>query len=167
MRAAFAAAILLLQLFVVGSASACVSSPAGEVILTIDGLISPCGGGFEAKFDLAMLEALPKKVIRTANPFEQGVVTYEGVLLRDLLNAVNAKGSEMTISALNDYHADLDVKDAQEYDTILAYKREGNYMKVRDKGPLWVMFPFTDVPSLAVESRFAQAVWQVNRITVK
>ena len=41
------------------------------------------------------------------------------------------------------------------------------YLPVRDKGPFFVVFPFTDVPELATEERYAQSVWQVNQITVK
>ena len=55
----------------------------------------------------------------------------------------------------------------KKYDVILAYKRDGADLSVRDKGPYFVVFPFTDVPELANEGRFAQSVWQVNHITVK
>ena len=50
---------------------------------------------------------------------------------------------------------------------ILADKRDGVDLPVRDKGPFFVVFPFTEVPELATEARYAQSVWQVNRITVK
>jgi hypothetical protein len=95
------------------------------------------------------------------------VATYEGVLLRDLLKTVEANGTVLSIAALNDYSADMDVADTQSIDVILAFKRNGKYMPVREKGPLFVVFPFSDRPSLKVQQRFAQSVWQVSRITVK
>ena len=165
---AFLAAVIALQFMLAGGAVACsIPQPKGGVILTVDGMINDCTQGLEVQFDRAMIEALPKKEIKTENPWEHGAVTYQGVLLRDLLQFVKSDGKTMTISALNDYRADLSAADTQTYDVILAYKREGEDIPVRDKGPLFVVFPFSDVPDLASEARYAQSVWQVNRITVK
>ena len=130
------------------------SNPKAAVILTVEGQIRDCNSGLEAQFDLAMLEALPKRQVKTQNPWEAGVATYEGVLLRDLLDTVEANGTVLRIAALNDYRADIDVADTQSIDVILAYKRNGEYMPVREKGPLFVVFPFSDEPSLAVKQRY-------------
>lgn len=164
-----AAVFILLQFAWAGLATAAcdLPSPAGAIILKVEGQIQACNTGLEVRLDLDMIEALPKKVIKTQNPWEQGVVTYEGVLLRDLLDYVKANGTVISLTALNDYRADISVEDARAIDVILAYKRNGELMPVREKGPLFVVFPFTDDPSLAIESRYAQSVWQVSRITVK
>ena len=165
---ALALAAVLLTLVLSGTGFACsIEMPKGKTVLSVQGRIQECNVENRVDFDLAMIEALPKTVIRTANPWEQGEVSYEGVLLRDLLAQVEADGSILRIEALNDYRSDIPAADAQAYDVILAYKREGSYMPVRDKGPLFVVFPFTDVPELATEARYAQSVWQVNQITVK
>lgn len=168
MKRVLVAAVAALQFMVVQAAAACtIAAPKGEVILVVEGMINDCNAGLEVHLDRPLLEGLPQKDIKTENPWEHGTVDYQGVLLRDLLKYVKADGKVMTISALNDYRADLSIADAEKYDVILAYKREGKYIPVRDKGPLFVVFPFTDVPSLATEARYAQSVWQVNQITVK
>jgi hypothetical protein len=168
MKVLFAAAFALLQVVWVGAAAACsLPQPKGDVVLTIEGQIQDCNAGLEARFDMAMLEALPKTEVKTTNPWEEVAVTYEGVLLRDLMDYVKANGSVMSIAALNDYRSDINVADTRNINVILAYKRNGAYMPVREKGPLFVVFPFTDDPSLAIEAHFAQSVWQVARITVK
>jgi hypothetical protein len=162
------AAALLAQLMFAGVASACHHQEAsGAVVLKIEGLVRHCNFGFEANFDLAMLESLPRREVRTENPWEEGTAVYEGVLLRDLLNSVEANGTVLRIAALNDYSAEMDVEDTETIDVILAFKRNGKYMPIREKGPLFVVFPFSDQPSLKVQQRFAQSVWQVSRITVK
>jgi hypothetical protein len=168
MRSVVAAAAVVFQLVVCGAASACsIEQPKGEVILTIDGMINQCNQGLEVQLDKEMVEALPHKEITTDNPWDHGPSTYEGVLLRDLLDYVKADGTTLSFTALNDYRADMPLADAQKYDVILAYKRDGDYLSVRDKGPFFVVFPFKDVPELATEARYAQSVWQVNRMTVK
>jgi hypothetical protein len=162
------AAALLAQLMFAGAASAChLQGPRAAVILSIQGQIGDCNSGFEVQFDLALLESLPRREVRTQNPWKEGTATYEGVLLRDLLKFVKANGTVLRIAALNDYSADMKVADTETIDVILAFKRDGKYMPVREKGPLFVVFPFSDQPSLRVQQRFAQSVWQVSRITVK
>jgi hypothetical protein len=162
------AALLLLQSMAAGATSPCpAEQPKGAVVLVVDGLIQGCESSFEVKFDLPMLEALPKTVVKTENPWDPGMSTYEGVLLRDLVRFVNASGTVLSFTALNDYRTDIDVSDTQSINVILAYKRNGEFMPVRDKGPLFVVFPFSDDPSLAVEARYAQSIWQVARMTVK
>lgn len=162
------ACFVLFQIMLAGGASACpLEAPRGAVVLRIDGQIRLCNAGLETLFDMPMLEALPRRTVKTENPWEEGVSVYEGVLLRDLLDYVNANGSILKIAALNDYSADLTVADVQSIDVILAYKRNGAYMPVREKGPLFVIFPFSDDPSLATEQRYGQSVWQVSAITVR
>ena len=168
MRCVIAAAAIVFQLLTCSVAGACtIAQPKGDTLLIIDGMINECNGGLEVHLDQAMVEALPHRLIKTENPWDHGPSTYEGVLLRDLMKYVQADGKVATIAALNDYRADLSLADMKKYDVILAYKRDGADLSVRDKGPYFVVFPFTDVPELATEARYAQSVWQVNRITIK
>lgn len=159
--------IVLLTTFPGISFAGGLAAPRGNIILTVTGSITVTNQGNEAKFDMGLLEQLPHHVVKTSNPWQEKVTSYEGVLLRDLLSAVGATGSVMTVYALDDYHDDISVADAQSINVILAYKREGQYMPVRQKGPLFVVFPFTDDPSLLTDARRNQSVWQVNRIAIK
>lgn len=168
MRGVIAATAVVFQLLICSAAQACtVPPPKGEVILSIDGMINECNEGLEVRLDRAMIDAMPKKQIKTENPWDHGPSVYEGVLLRDLMKFVKADGKTATFIALNDYKADMPVADMDKYDVILAYRRDGVDLPVRDKGPFFVIFPFTDVPELATEARYAQSVWQVNRISIK
>ena len=168
MRAVVAAAVVVFQLLIGTMAQACtLPAPKGDVILAVDGMINECNDGLEVHFDRAMMDALPKKQIKTENPWDHGPSVYEGVLLRDLMKYVKADGKTATFSALNDFRSDMPIEDMDKYDVILAYKRDGVDLSVRDKGPFFVVFPFSDVPELATEARYAQSVWQVNRISIK
>jgi len=168
MKGVMAAMAVVIQLLVGGPAGACtIPQPKGAVVLTVDGMINNCNDGLEVGFDRAMVEALPQHEVKTENPWDHGLGSYQGVLLRDLLNYVKADGKTLSFIALNDYRADMPLADAMKYDVILAYRRNGSDLSVRDKGPFFVVFPFTDVPELDTEARYAQSVWQVNRITVK
>lgn len=165
---ALAATVLFVQLAACSAAHACnLPPPKADVQLTVGGMINECNDGLEVRLDRAMIDALPHREIKTANPWDQETAVYEGVLLRDLMTYVKADGKTATFSALNDYRSDIALADMEKYDVILAFKRNGVDLPVRDKGPFFVVFPFSDVPELANEARYAQSVWQVSRITVK
>ena len=66
---------------------------------------------------------------------------FEGVSLDKLMKAVGANGERVVAVALNDYSSEIPIEDFAKYKTILALKRDGEYMPVRDKGPLFVVYP--------------------------
>lgn len=156
---------MVLLLATMPAAGTELSAPAGEVVLTIDGSIARTNVSGAAEFDIAMLEALPKAMIATSTPWTKGVTTFEGVRLEDLLFAVEASGDTITAAALNDYVAPLPASDA-ETGAIVAYKMNGEYMPVRGKGPLWVIYPFDEKPELQAEAVYARSVWQLRKLTI-
>ncbi len=50
---------------------------------------------------------------------------------------------------------------------IIAYLQNGNPMSVRDKGPLWVIYPYDDNPDYQSEVTYSRSIWQLDRITVE
>lgn len=141
--------------------------PAGEVILTVDGAIANTADGEEARFDVAALEALGLTTVTTSTPWTDGAVTYEGVLGRVLMEHVGAKGSRLMARALNDYLVDIPIADFTDYDVILAIKANGAYMPIRDKGPIFVVYPLDTHPGLLNNTIYSRCVWQLARLTVQ
>jgi hypothetical protein len=142
------------------------AAPEGEVILTVAGAVADRNAGDRAEFDLAMLEALPRTTIKTATPWTTGSVTFEGVALSDLLQAVGATGATIVASALNDYAVNLPASDAQS-GAVIAYRLNGDYMSVREKGPLWIVYPFDSNPSLKSETIYSRCVWQLKSLRIE
>jgi len=156
-------ALLLMASF---TASA-LEAPQGNVILTVGGNISQSNVDGEAHFDRQMLEALEQHTLTTATPWTEGVSTFEGPLGRALLDAVGAQGTTLKVIAINDYSAEVPVSDLQQLPVILAMKADGVNLRVRDKGPLFVIYPFDDDASLATEVYYGRSVWQIKRIEVE
>lgn len=140
--------------------------PAGDVVLTVSGAIGVRNAGDHAEFDLTMLEAMPKNEIRTTTPWTDGVTTFEGFALNDLLDAVGATGTELNAIALNDYATVIPKSDA-DLGVMVAYKVNGEYISVREKGPLWVIYPFDQQPDLKTETNYGRSIWQLNRFEVR
>ena len=147
--------------------AATLAPPAGKTILTVDGLIENTTDGTSALFDLEALEALGLVTLETATPWTEGVVRFEGVLGRTLLEAVGAKGTTLSAIALNDYVAPIPVSDFRDFDVILALAANGQHLSVRDKGPVFIVYPFDAKPELRNESIYARCVWQLARLTVE
>ena len=50
---------------------------------------------------------------------------------------------------------------------LLALKRDGEYMPVRDKGPLFIVYPFDSRPELRHQRFYARSAWQLARLDVR
>jgi hypothetical protein len=162
------AAIALLIALVSGAGFAAgIGQPAGKPILTVSGNVSITNRDGTAQFDRAMLEALGTVSLTTSTPWYKETATFEGVPLAKVLAAVGAQGDRLVATALNDYSAELPVEDVTKYNVILALKRDGAYMPVRDKGPIFIVYPFDDHPELKHQKFYARSVWQLSRIEVK
>ncbi len=73
----------------------------------------------------------------------------------------------MYVVALNDYAAEIPLADLEKHDVILARKINGKVLNIRDKGPLFIMYPFDKKPELRTKDIYSRCVWQVNRIRVE
>jgi hypothetical protein len=142
------------------------ATPAGPAVLTIDGAVSKPNRGTAAEFDMPMLERFAQRSIRTATPWHEGEPLFTGPLLREVLAAAGAEGRKLRMTALNDYRIDVPREDAEQFDVIVARLVDGRPMPVRDKGPLFVMYPFDRHPQLRTTLYFSRCIWQLRRIDV-
>jgi hypothetical protein len=161
--------LLVLSLFagfLVPHASA-LRPPTGKIILTITGNIAFTNAPDKAEFDLAMLEALPQHSFSTRTPWYPTARTFSGPRLRDVLVAAGAQGDTLLVTALNDYKTTLPVNDAREFDVILALRLDDKPMTVREKGPLFIIYPFDSKKELNTELYYNRSAWQLRKIDVR
>lgn len=142
------------------------SAPSGPVMLTITGRVSRGQSPGEARFDRELLAALPQHRIETTTPWSQGRRVYEGPLLRDVLAAAGADGRRLIARALNDYSSPIPRSDADELGLLLAMRVDGQPIRIRDNGPLLLIYPFDQRPELRTQVHYGRSVWQLNTIAV-
>lgn len=147
--------------------AAALGQPAEKPILTVQGKITNTNKDGAAQFDRKMLESIGMVSFTTSTPWDKEPVSFEGVPLAKVMQAVGAKGDRLVAVALNDYSAELPMDDVAKYNVLLALKRNGEYMPVRDKGPLFIIYPFDSNPDLKNQKFYSRSVWQVARIEVK
>ncbi|OYV01139.1 MAG: hypothetical protein CFE45_06150 [Burkholderiales bacterium PBB5] len=140
-------------------------APKGKVLLSISGRIGAAGG--QADFDLAMLDALPQHSFTTSTPWFKAPRKFSGPLLRDVLAAVGAKGPLLHAVALNNYKVEIPAEDAATYTVLLATRMDDKTMPVREKGPLFIIYPYDSSADLRSERFYSRSAWQLRKIEVK
>jgi len=164
MRSLVIACLALLT--IAGEARAQLASPADRPILRLDGNIQVRNDGNAAAFDLKMLQAAGVTKLATSTPWTDGKPEFEGILMRDLLKLVGAKGTTVTAIALNDYKVTIPASDFEKYPVLLAYRMNGELLKVREKGPLWIIYPRDQYKELDNKPTQGKWVWQIKEIVV-
>lgn len=143
------------------------ANPDGKPILSIEGRIKVVNAGDKAIFDRRMLEDMDMVSITTSTPWFDNPVTFEGVALKDLMTRVDASGDTVVAIALNDYRTTIPLADFYERGAILAIKRDGKYMPISDKGPLFIIYPYDSDPALQSQKYYGRSVWQLSRLIIE
>ncbi len=165
-----AGALLLTRIGIAAAAPAPVpalSKPTERPILSISGKIRVFNDGETAKFDRPMLEALGMTGFDTTTPWYDKAQHFDGPLMTAVFGAVDAYGDSVVATALNDYSTTIPFADLAQFKPILALKRDGSYLPVRDKGPLFVVYPYDSDPELKQQKYYGRSAWQVASFTVK
>jgi hypothetical protein len=141
--------------------------PIGPVLLKVTGNISRRNSGNAALLDATMIDALTQQKFKTQTPWHRGTVQFEGPLLADVLALVGAQGQSLHLTAINDFTATMPATDPRQYGVLLAHSVDGKRLAVRDKGPLFVIYPFDQNPQLRSSVYYARSVWQLSHIDVR
>jgi hypothetical protein len=139
----------------------------GEVILVVTGLDPARFPKGEIDFDAGRLRALGHTRLRTSTIWTDGVHEFGGVLLKDFVAYLDLSGGTLRAQALNDYAVDIPVSDGVPDGPLLAYEMDGEPMSARDKGPLWIVYPYDQNPEYRSEVTFTRSIWQLDRIEVE
>ena len=142
------------------------ATPSGPVVLTVHGRVRLPNAGSTAQFDMQMLEQLPQRSFVTQTPWYPTPRKFSGPLLRDVLSACGAQGSNVRATALNDYRVDLPFEDTQRFDVLLALLLDDKSMAIRDKGPLFIIYPFDSNAELRTTVYYSRSAWQLKSLEV-
>jgi hypothetical protein len=140
--------------------------PTGPVVLTVSGRVRSPNDGAVAHFDMPMLERLPQASFMAKTPWYARPRKFTGPLLRDVLAAAGASGTTLRAIALNDYWVEIPFDDVTRHDVVLARLLDDKPMAVRDKGPLFVIYPFDSQPELKSPIYYSRSAWQLRTIEV-
>lgn len=112
------------------------------------------------------LAAFGAEVLATRTSWTEGVVRFGGVPLAKALRAAGVAGGSVRAIALNDYAVEVLADEAVAMDAFLARTMNGRALTVRDKGPFWMIFPWSARPELETASVRALSVWQLRELEI-
>jgi hypothetical protein len=130
----------------------------GPAILTISGDIEQLEG--------AALMALSATTFETSTIWTDDVHSFTGVSLQTLALEMGVSDGWFLATAINDYSVKIPMSDAVEGGPIVAYLMNGEEMSIRDKGPLWVIYPYDSDADFRSEVVFTRSIWQLDRLVV-
>lgn len=136
-------------------------------MLTLTGRVHAPNLARQADFDMKILERMAQTSFTTRTPWYAHARRFTGPLLRDVLIAARAEGTQLQLNSLNDYRVMFPVDDAMRYDVIIARLIDGQAIAVRDKGPLFVIYPFDNHPELRSSTHYSRCAWQLRSIEVQ
>ncbi|MCF1743049.1 molybdopterin-dependent oxidoreductase [Paradevosia shaoguanensis] len=144
------------------------AAPTGPVLLTVTGELGKTNDSKSARFDEAMLAALPQHRIETSTPWTDGKKAFEGVLISDLFDFLGVRDAQtLRAVALNEYEIASPFSEAIEHGALLAMRMDGKPLTRRDKGPIWIVYPRDGSPRIQDERHDARWVWQLTRIEIQ
>lgn len=118
------------------------------------------------QFSIDDLRKFPQIVVQTTTPWTEGTQRFVGAALQAVLGDLSGAES-VTFRAVNDYMVTMPASEIDPQIPVVAYERNGTAMSVRDKGPLWLIYPFDDGDKFRTETVYSRSIWQLVEITVK
>lgn len=160
-------ALALMGLASMAPLALALDAPKGKVVLTVSGAISERNAEDRADFDMAMLAALSQFSFTTRTPWYKTPKKFTGPLLRDVLSAVGATGKTLSAVAINDYKVEIPADDANKFSVVMARLMDDQPMPLRDKGPLFIIYPYDSSEDLRSERYYSRSAWQLRKLVVK
>lgn len=140
-----------------------VSAHADDVQL----MINDKDRGTQYAFTMADLQIMDKVAFETQTIWTDGIQSFEGVSLKALLAHTGILDGVVSAVAVNDYAVEIPVSELTDNAPIVAYSRNGEPMSIRDKGPLWVVYPYDRSKAFQTELVYSRSIWQLNRLDMK
>ena len=119
------------------------------------------------EFSLTDLRKMDATTFQTTTIWTHGLQEFTGVALHVLLDETGAEGSTLAATAINDYVIEIPVSDAIPGGPIIAYERNGSTMSVREKGPLWIVYPYDSNIEYQSEVTYSRSIWQLDRLELQ
>lgn len=139
------------------------SLAAAQTMLTLE---NPANGVVIALTEDDLL-AFTQVLVKTENEFVDGMGEFSGPLVRDILTLMGDAFETANFMAVNEYSIEIPAADFEKYDVIFAMSLNGEKFSLRDKGPIWLIYPMSDHKELQDRVYNNRLIWQLTRVTAQ
>jgi len=139
---------------------------AQDILLRVDDSTGLSSDSHTATFDRGQLDALPQQEFTTSTIWTDAERLFSGPALHDVLDAADVSGDTVHLVAANGYEARMPRDAIKGTVPIVATNIDGKPFSVREKGPLWVVFPYDLDANYQTEEVYAWSIWQLTGVRV-
>ncbi len=148
-------------LIVMACWSSAVVAESGSVVLRVQ------SGDALQEYSLADLREMPVMDFETTTIWTEGLQHFVGVPLAELIDRSGVTSGTIRAHAVNEYAVEIDLDEITANAPMVAYERNGTMMSLRDKGPLWIVYPYDFATEYRTEKVYTQSIWQLHRLSVQ
>jgi hypothetical protein len=114
------------------------------------------------------LSALKQQKILTSSPWTTGVNTFTGPSLKEVVELWGTleNVAEIHLMSFDNYQIDIPKDLVDDTQPIVASRFNGQAYSLRQKGPLWIMFPFDESDDMQTGLYQSRAVWHLTTIEI-
>ena len=113
------------------------------------------------------LKEINGQTLETITPWTDNPLTFQGISLASLLAKYKIKGRIAKAKALNDYVVEIDLQEAIEANAFIVSHIDNQPMKVRNKGPFWIIFPWSEKTELNDRKYQDWSIWQMVELKIE
>jgi hypothetical protein len=117
-------------------------------------------------FTDADLMELPQVTFATSTIWTDATTQFSGPSLASVLAAAGAVDGDIRLTAINDYQVDIPRVWVEPASPIIATRIDGAPFGIREKGPLWLVFPFDSDDRFQTEEVYSFSIWQLTQIQI-
>jgi hypothetical protein len=111
------------------------------------------------------LEALGLYRVTTKSPWEEGQLTFEGVLVSDVVEYLGLGSAKaLRIRALDDYTQDIPREDWVDRPLLLATRQDGKPLTRRTQGPARLVYPLAEYPDYKAAVHDERWIWVIKSV---
>ncbi len=120
----------------------------------------------EFSFSQEDILALSDQEVVTETPWTDGTLRFRGAPLATVLAEAGIEQGWVNARGLNNYAVNLPIEQVFAAKAFLAVHLNGELMRIKDKGPFWIIFPWDEHPDLLTRDIRAWSVWQLQALSV-
>lgn len=122
--------------------------------------------GETTNLTIELLDELPQTSFTSTTIWTDGKIEFSGVPLSTLVDGIQSESTIIRLVALNDYAVDIPLSEISDDYPIVATRMNGEFMKVRDKGPFWIVYPYDEGPQYQTDLVYSRSIWQLKTVSV-
>ena len=96
-----------------------------------------------------------------------GSHNWQGVSLKQVVARSGYNTKVLQATALNGYFVEVPQDDLERFDPILAFRRDDQFISIREKGPFILIYPFNQFPELNQQRYINRTVWQIDELNLR